>query len=129
MDTTVHVDGDSWWCDKYDRYGNLVEEGLPFTDRSGRSPSREVNEPADDLERFLQNRRQPVSVRRAVILVHQRSELGTIRNLTVDVATSMDWVIDAVRQSKPGLEAGRLAELERLITQDHRYHQARQTSR
>jgi len=126
---TVHVDGDNWWCDKYDRYGNLVEQGLRFADRSGRSPSREVNEPADELEKFLRSRRQPVSVRRAVILVHQRSELGTTRNLTVDVATSMDWVIGAVKESRLTLEAGRRAELERLIVQDHRYHQARQTTR
>jgi len=126
---TVHVDGDNWWCDKYDRYGNLVEQGLRFVDRSGRSPSREVSEPADELERFLRSRRQPVSIRRAVILVHQRSRLGTTRNLTVDVATSMDWVIGAVRESRLAIEAGRLAELERLIVQDHGYHQARRTTR
>jgi Nuclease-related domain len=126
---TVHVDGDNWWCDKYDRYGNLVEQGLRFVDRGGRSPSREVNEPADELERFLQSRRQPVAIRRAVILVHQRSVLGTTRNLTVDVATSMDWVIGVVRESRLALEAERLAELERLIVQDHRYHHERQTTR
>jgi Nuclease-related domain len=126
---TVHVDGDNWWCDKYDRYGNLVEQGLRFTDRGGRSPSREVNEPADELEKFLRSRRQPVSIRRAVILVHQRSVLGTARNLTVDVATSMDWVIGVVRESLLVLEAGRLAELEQLIVQDHHYHEARRTTR
>ena len=126
---TVHVDGDTWRCDKYDRYGNLVEQGLRFVDRGGRSPSREVNEPADELERFLQSRRQPVAIRRAVILVHQRSVLGTTRNLTVDVATSMDWVIGVVRESRLALEAERLAELERLIVQDHRYHHERQTTR
>jgi hypothetical protein len=126
---TVHVDGDNWWCDKYDRYGNLVEQGLSFVDGGGRSPSREVNEPADELERFLQSRRQPVAIRRAVILVHQRSVLGTARNLTVDVATSMDWVIGVVRESRLALEAERLAELERLIVQDHRHHNKRQTTR
>ncbi len=122
---TVHVDGDTWSCDKYDRYGNLVERGLPFADKGGRSPSREVNEPADELERFLGSRSQPVSIQRAVILVHQRSALGTIRNPTVNVATSMNWIINVVNESRIALEAGQLAELERLIVQDHRFHQAR----
>jgi hypothetical protein len=126
---TVHVDGDNWRCDKYDRYGNLVERGLPFTDRGGRSPAREVNEPADELEKFLKSRGQPVSLRRVVILVHQRSALGTIRNPTVDVVTSMDKVISAARESRLALEAGQLAELERLILQDHRFHKARPASR
>jgi hypothetical protein len=125
----VHVDGDKWWCDKYDRYDNLVEEGRPFVDGGGRSPSREVNEPTDELEKFLRSRRLPVSIERAVILVHDRSELGTLRNLTVNVATSMDWVIDLVRKSELSIEAGRLAELERLIVQDHRFHKARETTR
>ena len=127
--STVHVDGDNWWCDKYDRYGNLVEQGLRFADRGGRSPSREVNEPSDELERFLRSRGQPVAIQRSVVLVHQRSVLGTTANLTVDVATSMDWVIGVVRKSPLALDAERLAELERLITQDHRYHQARRTTR
>jgi hypothetical protein len=61
---TVHIDGDNWWCDKYDRYGNQVEEGKPFVDKGGRSPSREVNEPADELEKFLRSRGQPVPVQR-----------------------------------------------------------------
>jgi hypothetical protein len=41
----------------------------------------------------------------------------------------MDWVIGVVRESPLALEAGRLGELERLITRDHRYHQARRTTR
>ncbi len=126
---TVHIDGDNWWCDKYDRYGNLVEQGLRFVDKGGRSPSREVNEPADELERFLSSRGQPVPIRRSVILVHPRSELGTTRDLTVDVATSMDWIIGTVQDSEIAFQVRQVSEVERLITQDHHYHEARRVSR
>jgi hypothetical protein len=58
LNATVHVDGDRWRADKYDNYGNLVEQ-RPIADRMGRSPSVQLNEPADDLERFLAERGQP----------------------------------------------------------------------
>ena len=46
LNATVHVDGDRWRADKYDNYGNLVEQRV-ITDRKGRSPSVQLNEPAD----------------------------------------------------------------------------------
>ena len=58
LNATVHVDGDRWRADKYDRYGNLVEQRV-IVDRMGRSPSVQLNEPADDLERFLAGRGRP----------------------------------------------------------------------
>ena len=62
LNATVHVDGDRWRADKYDNYGNLVEQ-RPVADRMGRSPSVQLNEPADDLERFLAERGQPAGIR------------------------------------------------------------------
>src|SRR6266704_5401439 len=82
LNATVYVDGDRWRADKYDNYGNLVEQ-RSIADRKGRSPSVQLNEPADDLERFLRQRGQPVAVRRVVILAHRRSRLGGARNPTV----------------------------------------------
>src|SRR5208282_3708883 len=38
LNATVHIDGDRWRADKYDNYGNLVEQ-RPVEDRKGRSPS------------------------------------------------------------------------------------------
>ena len=52
INATVHVDGDRWHADKYDNYGNLVEQ-RQITDRKGRSPSEQLNESATELERFL----------------------------------------------------------------------------
>src|SRR5271167_4689665 len=42
LNATVHVDGDRWRADKYDNYGNLVEQRT-IADRTGRSPSAQLN--------------------------------------------------------------------------------------
>lgn len=120
---TVHIDGDDWWYDKYDRFGNLVEQGKRMTDRGGRSPSMQINDSADGLEEFLRSRRQHFRIERIVLLTHPRSQLGSYRNLTVTVATTMDYVIGLLGGSL--LQPGQRAELERLIMQDHRFHDAR----
>lgn len=121
---TVHVDGDRWTYDKYDRYGNLVEQG-EMTDRGGRSPSMQVNQPADELEKFLRSRGQDVSIRRIVVLTHDRSQVGTSRNLTASVTNSTDVVLGLVSDSPIALNATRAAEIERLIEQDHRFNETR----
>jgi hypothetical protein len=123
---TVHCDGDDWWFDKYDRYGNLVERGQRISDRRGRSPSMQLNEPANELERFLRSRGHPVPVQRVVLLTHPRSRLGSNRNLTVHVATSTNRIIDLLKDSQAAPYARQeLAELEHLIIRDHRFHEAR----
>lgn len=126
---TVYIDGDEWRFEKYDRFGNLVEEGR-ITDRGGRAPSRQVNDSADTLQRFLDTRsRQPVVIRRIVLLTHPRSELGSHRNLTVSVATSVDTVLGWVRESASTLEPAKITELQQLIERDHRHHQSHNGSR
>src|ERR1700730_1840027 len=49
INATVHIDGDRWRADKYDNYGNLVEQ-REVADRKGRSPSEQLNESAGELE-------------------------------------------------------------------------------
>jgi hypothetical protein len=121
---TVHVDGDHWRYDKYDRYGNLVEQG-EIADRGGRSPSMQVNQPADELEKFLRSRGQEVAIRRIVVLTHDKSQLGTCRNQTVSVTSSTSHVLAMVRESPTELATGPATEIERLIRQDHRFHETR----
>jgi len=125
---TVYVDGDEWRFQKYDRFGNVVEQGR-ITDRGGRSPSRQVNDPADDLQRFLVRRGQQISIKRIVVLTHPRSRLGSCRNSTVSVATSMAAVLDLVNKSPSTMRSPQLAKLQELIVQDHRFHPGRGTSR
>jgi hypothetical protein len=51
--------------------------------------------------------------------------LGTHRNLTVSVTNSTDRVLALVRESPTALAAGRTGEIERLIKQDHQFHESR----
>jgi hypothetical protein len=124
--STVHCDGDQWWFDKYDRYGNHVDRG-PMQDRGGRSPSQQLNEPADALESFVARRGQPVPIQRLVLFTHPRSRLGTCRNRTVSIATSIEEVLALLKNSPPVLDPSRLRQLEELIVGDHQFHDARRS--
>ena len=121
INATVHVDGDRWQADKYDNYGNLVEQ-WPIADKKGRSPSQQVNESADDLERFLHERGQQVTVERMVVLTHRRSRVGPSRHPTVHVGASADDVLRLVHDSPGDLGERQRAEIQRLIRRDHDFH-------
>jgi hypothetical protein len=122
--STVHCDGDRWWFDKYDRYGNLVDSGA-IQDRRGRSPSEQLNEPAAALEEFLARRGHAVPIQRLVLLTHPRSRLGTCRNRTVSIATSTEEVLALLKSSQSALDLGQLRKLEDLIVADHKFYQSR----
>ncbi|WP_342616748.1 nuclease-related domain-containing protein [Rhodoferax sp. GW822-FHT02A01] len=123
----VHCEGDRWWRDKSDKYGNVVERNLPITDKKGRGPSAQVNAAASRLQGFLAERTPVRSVLRAVVLSHDQSELGVLQSPTVHA-------IARLRDFDPGslvhriLGAGHqllVDDLVRIITQDHRYHERR----
>jgi len=80
----VYSEGDSWYRDKYDKYGNLVEQRLKIADRRGRSPSKQLNDTAGALQDFLTSRGVHVRVLRVVVLSHPSSRLGIFNNQTVD---------------------------------------------
>jgi hypothetical protein len=124
---TVYCAGDHWWYIKYDKYGNAVERD-EMTDRRGRSPSQQVNEPADELESFLRSRGHLVPIRRIVLLTHSRSRLGTCTSPTVHVTTSTAQVIKLMNASQTVLAEHERAQVERLIVRDHGYHEARRAS-
>lgn len=116
---TVHCDGDDWRFDKYDNYGNLREQGR-LADGGGRSPSLQLNEPADALQELLRARGHAVPVQRVLMFTHPRSRIGHLRRATVHVATSVDFVIDLVNGSAPTLTARQLSAMRQLIERDHR---------
>jgi hypothetical protein len=122
LNATVHVDGDRWRADKYDNYGNLVEQ-RPVTDRKGRSPSEQLNESADELEQFLHERGQQVIIQRVVVLTHRRSRLGPSRHPTVHVGSSTGYVLSLVRDSADDLGERQRAEIGRLIRRDHEFYE------
>jgi hypothetical protein len=121
VNATVRVDGDIWQADKYDNYGNLVEQ-YRITDRKGRSPSEQLNESADELERFLHERGQQVKAQRVVVLTHRRSRLAAASHPTVSVGTSTGYLLTIVDGSPDHLDERQRTELQRLIQRDHDFH-------
>lgn len=87
----VSCDRDRWWRDKTDKYGNVVEHSIPIADKGGRGPSRQVNDVADLLECQLRKHglRLPRIIR-VVILAHDKSRLGIIRNSAVDIVNTLN---------------------------------------
>lgn len=123
---TVHCEGDKWRVDKYDRYGNLVEQyDLVDRGKRQRSPSLQLNEPADLLEDFLHSRGEDVDVLRVVLLTHPRSTIGVCRRATVHIFASTADVTRLVRKVPQPLSKARLARICELVTSDHQYHSRR----
>ncbi len=121
----VGCEGDEWWYDKYDRWGNHVEQGR-LVDRGGRSPSRQLNEPANVLEEFLSSRGWHPLIDRVVLFTHARSALGDISGQTVGlIATSPEAVIERYVRDQAFLSESDAREIERLIVEDHRSREPR----
>lgn len=128
----VCVNGDSWWRDKYDRYGNLVETRLPITDQAGRSPSRQLNEPIDMLQTQLARRSIWVPVRRGVVLAHHASELGSIANPTVQfvgLISDLRRYVFAEHMTMPAHGAPFVERVVEIVCADHQYHAKRYQER
>src|SRR6185369_569281 len=80
----IHCDGNRWWRDRYDQWGNNVGTGEPLQDRRGRSPSDQVNAVADRLQEFLRKRSTVSRVYRVVIFSHANAQLGELREIAVN---------------------------------------------
>ena len=126
LNGVVHFDGDDWWRDKYDRYGNRVETNVPIADRRGRSPSQQLNDAASMLQRFLNKRgngsRHHVS--RAVILTHSKSRIGETYNRKIDrILTLGDLSVkNLYPRASPRLNADSVERLIQQIQGDHVFH-------
>ena len=123
----VHCHGDAWWRDKYDRYGNRVEAGIPIQDRGGRSPSRQLNEPADRLAQRLEKLGGIEHVHRVVLLTHERARIGEMHALTVNAVASLHDLHprEILAVSKQTLSAEQVGKVVEWIRADHRFHQQR----
>lgn len=122
---TVYIDGDNWQSEKSDKYGNLVSERTPMRDKGGRSPSLQLSEPAAALAEWLRQRGHRVAVTPVVLLTHERARIGSSRNPTVRVETSVRGLLDLTGQAPATLTARDRAEIGQIIRDDHRHHEAR----
>lgn len=86
LNAVIHCVGDRWHRDKTDRFGNLIETGLPIEDSTGRSPSEQLREPCAVLREFLERKRLPftVPIWTGVVFTHRNSRIGRVQQQTVD---------------------------------------------
>lgn len=125
---TVHVDGDRWWYEKFDRYGNLVEQGA-LADRGGRSWGRQVTDIADTLQNFLHRQGVTVTVQTAVVVIHDRASLGSARNLNAVVSVGTEYLMDRIRREPVSLDASTCSKIAQIIRRDHEFHATRRQAR
>ena len=125
----VHIDGDHWRFEKFDRYGNLVDQGT-LADRGGRSWGRQVTEIAHDLETFLASRGCPVPVRTAVALLHDRAELGSHRDVQIDLfSVGSEPLLKRLHSEPTALDWPTRDAVSRLVRRDHAFHANRRATR
>jgi hypothetical protein len=128
INATVSITRDSWVADKYDRYGHHVDQ-YPITDRRGRSPSQQLNQPADELAAFLHRRGQVFPVTRVVVLTHDRSRLGRLKDPSVNVAVATRDVLRLIGTEPDILARTRRRRIQTLVEQDHHFHEARRAGK
>lgn len=125
----VHVDGDQWRYEKFDRYGNLVDQGK-LTDRRGRSWGRQVIDIARDLEAFLNSRGVTANVQTAVVVIHNRASMGSLKNLPVSVLSiGTDYLLNQLRNEITVLDPSTSSKVAQLIRRDHVFHTRRRAQR
>jgi len=128
INATVRIDRDIWLADKYDRYGNAVDHYV-IADQRGRSPSMQLNQPADALRGFLEQRGQPGEVNRVVVLVHPRSRLGQHAELTARVVVGAKDLLRLIGAARTVLDQPQRSTLQNLIQQDHKFHDKQKARR
>lgn len=111
LDATVHCRGDKWHAEK-----------LSLDDRDGRSPSVQLNQAADVLEKCLHAAGLRFSVQRVVLLNHPRSAQGEWHRPTVQVFGSAFDFITWLNKLPKTLDRGQKRQLENLITGDNHHH-------
>jgi hypothetical protein len=57
-----------------------------------------------------------------VLLAHDRSRLGIVQSPTVQVGTSVGYLLNLARTSADRLDDTQRAEIHRLILRDHAFH-------
>ncbi len=114
-----------------EKYGNLVEAREPMTDRGQRrrSPSQQVNEPADALTGWLARRGHPVEITRAVLLTHPKARIGSSSGATVRVETSVSGLLRLVQEARPTLTARQATAIAEVIRRDHEHNERRKAGR
>jgi hypothetical protein len=122
---TFAITRERWRYVRYDNYGNQVGDGL-LHDARRRPPNVQLAEPLALLEQFLASRGQPARMRPVVLLNHPKARVSQCAaDVGVEVLTSTAALRDLVRAADEQIAARKLADIERLVVRDHRFHEER----
>ncbi|MBI1912944.1 MAG: NERD domain-containing protein [Deltaproteobacteria bacterium] len=116
---TLICNGDRWLIDRYDKYGNLVERLAEF--QKGRSPSQQLNEPANVLEETLRRKGFACPIFRMVVLSHEKAEIEEIKNITVDeIVVLHEWDLEkTLKKGKMNFNETEASRIIDIIRKDH----------
>ena len=125
----LQVNGDRWWQEKVDRRGRVLRR-QDARDRTGRTWGRQVGEVARNLERHLSDHGVEVRVRTAVVLMHDRAQLGTIKRSGIDfVGTDHRILMSRVAGQSEPLTVDQIGDVVGLVKEHHRFHRQRRRQR
>ncbi len=131
LNAEVTVDGDEWRRQFRGRNGHAMGAQTLVVDQGGRSPARQVNEPADHLHQWLKRHGIDLTIRRWVVLAHSNSRIGPVRNLTVDAVMRADELDIERLLGMPHavlLAPEAVGRVRQLVERDHQHHTRRRTS-
>jgi len=125
----LQVDGDRWCQEKVDRRGRVLSRE-DACDRTGRPWGRQVGDVARALEQRLRTQGHALPVRTAVVLMHQRAKLGSIKQPGVDfVGTDHRVLLSQVAERTWPLDREQSSAVVDLVRQDHSFHEQRRQGR
>ena len=127
LNGNVMVNGDSWLITRYDNYGNAVESFQPVTDKTGHSPSQQLNRAVKPLESFLRRRKVLRRMVTAVVLSHDKSFIESTRSQTVDNITAIPHlrVRDLFSRHDQPLDTQAAVKVVQHIQRDHEFQKNR----
>lgn len=91
-----------------------------FAGPADRSPSSQVNQPADVLDKQLRGAGLETGVLRAIVLNHPRSRRGNCRRPTVEIFASVVDFVSWLQKMPQMLDRAGLTEIEDVIVRGQR---------
>jgi hypothetical protein len=129
LNATVHCRGDKWHAEKElkargapgerdDRHGRNPEATLEMSlnDHDGRSPSAQLNQAADTLEKYLHVAGGQLKVERVVLINHPRPGEDELHRPTVHVFRSTSEFLGWLHKLPKFLDRGQKRQIENLIS-------------
>jgi hypothetical protein len=121
IDAEVHCRGDKWHAEKIIK-GDSRKHELSLDDEHGRSPSVELNQATDTLEKFLHAAGAKLSVPRVVLLNHPTVREGEWHRPAVHVFGSTYDFLTWVHTLPKIFDRGQKRHLQELITGGDHQH-------